>query len=53
MIRTRNERRAGALERARSYEWKNSKAKRRGDTKEQWEKRNAEHIAHLESIKSF
>ena len=51
--RSKQERRNAALERAKTYVWSNSKALRleKGD-KPKWEQRNADHISHLESLKT-
>ena len=55
-IRTKRARRADALERVKSYTWKNSKIKRtsaKGTSKEQkerWESNKADHIEHLSKL---
>jgi len=54
--RSKQERRNDALERAKLYTWENSKMfrlpLRPADLEQRWNKRNADHITHLESIKT-
>lgn len=49
-LRTKAQRRTQALEQSKSYTFDNSKAKRKGLTREQWEQAHDARIKHLASI---